>query len=70
VTAWLGGIGEAMRMQHLERYDLDTVWDDRVLRRAFATAGGVPRVDLGPANDGVPPAVRARLAAAVTPRAA
>jgi uncharacterized protein (DUF362 family) len=70
VTAWLGGLGEAMRMQHLERYDLDTVWDDRVLRRAFATAGGVPRVDLGMANDAVPAALRATLAVAVTPRAA
>ena len=70
VTTWLGGLGEAMRMQRLERYDLDTVWDDRVLRRAFATDGAIPRVDLGMANDGVPAALGAVLAAAVRPRAA
>src|SRR6185369_15613865 len=46
VTAWLGGLGEAMRMERLTRYDLDSVWDDRVLARAFATGGGVPRIDL------------------------
>jgi uncharacterized protein (DUF362 family) len=66
VTAWLGGVGQAMRMQRLERYDMQSVWDDRVLRRAFTTGGGVPVVAI--ADDrGVPPALRARLVADVTP---
>jgi uncharacterized protein (DUF362 family) len=67
VTAWLGGLGEAMRMQHLARYDMETVWDDRVLARAFETGGGVPRVAFAGANTAVPAALRDRLAAAVTP---
>jgi uncharacterized protein (DUF362 family) len=70
VTAWLGGLGEAMRMERLTRYDLDSVWDDRVLARAFATGGGVPRIELGAANDAVPTDLREQLRAQVTPPAA
>ena len=70
VVAWLGGIGEAMKMQHLERYDMDTIWDDRVLRRAFHGTGGVPRVDLQAVNDGVPPSLREKLAKDMMPVAA
>jgi hypothetical protein len=70
VVAWLGGMGEAMKMQRLERYDMDTIWDDRVLRRAFHGTGGVPRVDLAAVNDGVPVALRERLATDLTPVAA
>ena len=63
VTHWLGGLGQALRAQRLRRYDLDTVWDDRVLRRAFANAGGVPRVALADADGSLPPALLGRLAA-------
>jgi uncharacterized protein (DUF362 family) len=70
VVAWLGGLGEAMRMQKLTRYDMATIWDDRVLRRAFQTGGGVPRVELAVVNDGISGALRDRLAAHVTPAAA
>jgi len=70
VVAWLGGLGEAMKMQRLERYDMDTIWDDRVLRRAFHGTGGVPRVDLQAVNDGIPPALRERLTKDLTPVAA
>ena len=70
VVAWLGGLGEAMKMQRLERYDMDTIWDDRVLRRAFHGTGGVPRVDLQAVNDGVPPALREKLAKDLMPVAA
>jgi hypothetical protein len=69
VTAWLGGLGEALRMEPLERYDLARVWDDRVLGRAFAT-GGVPQVELGVAGGALPAAIRDRLAAHVTVPAA
>jgi len=64
VTYWLGGAGQAFKMQSLPRYDLDTVFDDRVLRRAFALSGGVPRIDL---LDGATPLardLRARIEAA------
>jgi uncharacterized protein (DUF362 family) len=70
VTAWLGGLGEAMRMERLDRYDMHAVWDDRVLRRAFTTGGGVPRVALLPANDALPATLRERMRDLVTPVAA
>lgn len=65
VTAWLGGIGQALRTQHLERYDLDTLWDDRVLRRAFELAGGVPRLELTDADGSLPAALLGKLASAL-----
>jgi hypothetical protein len=49
----------------LARYDLDRVWDDRVLRHAAIALGGVPRVDLIDAEGSVPQAIRAVLAADV-----
>jgi uncharacterized protein (DUF362 family) len=65
VTRWLGGIVQALRAQHLARYDLDTLWDDRVLRRAFALAGGVPRVELADADGSLPAALRRDLQVAL-----
>jgi hypothetical protein len=62
VVGWLGGMGAVVRTEWLERYDLETVWDDKVLRRAFVAAGGVPRVELG---GDVPAPLRDRLAAHV-----
>jgi len=63
VTAMLGGIGQALRAQRLPRYDLERIWDDRVLRRAFANAGGVPRVELADADGSLPAPLLAGLAA-------
>jgi len=60
-------MGEAMRAEHLTRYDLDTVWDDRVLRRAFIQTGGVPAITFADADGSVPPDLRGRLTVAVTP---
>jgi uncharacterized protein (DUF362 family) len=65
VTHWLGGIGQALRTQHLEHFPLDTIWDDRVLRRAFALAGGVPRVEVADADGSLPDALRGKLDAAL-----
>ncbi len=42
VPNWLGGIRQAMKTQPIARSELDTIWDDRTLRRAFQLAGGVP----------------------------
>jgi hypothetical protein len=63
VTRWLGGLGEALRAEWLRRYDLDNIWDDRVLRRAFELHGGVPRVELAEANHSVPVALADKLRA-------
>jgi len=65
VTYWLGGLRAAFRTQSLPRYDLESVFDDRVLRRACELAGGVPRVELLEAGGGeVPPTLREQLGAA------
>ena len=69
ITVWLGGLGEAMRMQTLERFDLATVWDDRVLRRAFHATGGVPRLELAAVDGTLSPALVDRLSRHVTPAA-
>jgi len=63
VCSFLGGPGAFFRAEHLERYDLERVWDDRVLVRAFEVFGGVPRVALVEADGAVPAALRERLAA-------
>jgi len=63
VTHWLGGFGAALTMETLARYDLDRVWDDRVLRHAAIAFGGVPRVDLIDAEATVPAAIRTALEA-------
>jgi uncharacterized protein (DUF362 family) len=65
VTGWLGGIRQAFRMQRLERYDMQTLWDDRVLGHAFALEGGVPRVELVDADGSVPSRVLAPLGSAL-----
>jgi len=65
VTGMLGGIGAALSAERLERYDLDTVWDDRILSRAFEVFGGVPRVELVAANGAVSPSIVQRLDAAL-----
>lgn len=62
LVEWLGGVGELRRAQRLQRHDLDTIWDDRVLRRAFENRGGVPRVEVADADGSVPAALRGRLA--------
>ncbi|MCP5055329.1 MAG: DUF362 domain-containing protein [bacterium] len=62
VTTWLGGIGEAFRMERLRRHDLNRIEDDRVLARAFAT-GGRPTLELLDADGSLPEALRNQLVA-------
>jgi uncharacterized protein (DUF362 family) len=64
-THWLGGFRQALRAQSPPLQDLETVWDDRVLRRAFEISGGVPRVDLVATGSGVPRSLREQLVAAL-----
>ena len=65
IAAWLGGFGRALSAETLVRHDIDSVWDDRVLRRAFEVFDGVPRVELVDANGLVPRETSRALAAAV-----
>lgn len=57
VTNWLGGFGEALRADSLERYDLERITDDRVLRRAFRSFGGIPTLELVDADGALPEAL-------------
>ena len=48
----IDGFGEAFRTEELPRYDLEAVWDDRVLRRAARSADGfIHAVQLGALGD-------------------
>ena len=66
IVHWLGGFGEMLRSESLTRYDLQTVWDDRVLRRAFQIFGGVPRVRIADEMGTLTGPLRDDLQAAVT----
>jgi uncharacterized protein (DUF362 family) len=69
VTKWLGGFGAALSSEKLTRHDINTIWDDRVLNRAYELWEGVPVVSLLDANDVLSPEIRQRLAEAVSPPA-
>lgn len=67
VVMLLGGIGQAARAQTLTRHDIKTIWDDRVLNRAYQIFGGVPRVKLVDADGSIPKAIKQKLAEYTTP---
>jgi uncharacterized protein (DUF362 family) len=69
VTGWLGGFGQALTTQWLERHDLDSIWDDRVLRHAFVLLGSVPRLELIDADGSLPASVHRQLVDATRPAA-
>ena len=66
IVRWLSGFGEMLRSESLTRYDLQTVWDDRVLRRAFQISGGVPRVQIADEKGTLPRQLHDDLQMAVT----
>ena len=66
VVKLLGGVVKAVGAERLVRNDLETIWDDRVLRRSFEIAGGIPEVNLIEANSAIPPDLKQRLAAMTT----
>jgi len=67
VVSKLGGLGPAFASERLTRNDMDTIWDDRVLSRAYEVFGNMPAVVLEPVNDVVPQALKKRLAECTTP---
>ena len=66
VVNLLGGIVQATGAEKLLRNDLEAIWDDRVLRRAFDLFGGVPQLRFIDANSSVPDELRRRLTAMTT----
>ncbi len=67
VVGKLGGWLAALTPETLTRNDINTIWDDRVLNRAYQVLGGRPKIDLKTANDAVPEEVQRRLAEMTTP---
>jgi uncharacterized protein (DUF362 family) len=61
VVNLLGGIVQATGAEKLLRNDLEAIWDDRVLRRAFELFGGVPQLRFIDANSSVPNELKRRL---------
>jgi len=66
VVSYLGGIAEAYQAQKLVRHDIRTIWDDRVLNRAYEVFGGIPRVKLLNAGQSIPEATKKSLLDAVS----
>jgi uncharacterized protein (DUF362 family) len=69
VVSKLGGLGPALDSERLTRNDIHTIWDDRVLNRAYQVFGNRPAVVLEEANGGVPQPLKKRLAQGTTPPA-
>jgi hypothetical protein len=53
VVVLLGGVEEAWHAEKLVRHDIKSIWDDRVLNRAYHVLGGIPRVNFVDGNDAV-----------------
>ncbi len=66
VVRKLGGWGPAFESEKLTRNDINTIWDDRVLNRAYQVFGGMPKVILQAANNAVPEDLRNRISEMVT----
>ena len=62
ITSLLAGIFKALTADSLKRNNLRTIWDDRILARAYQLFGGVPRLDLAEANPSVPAGTTGHLA--------
>jgi hypothetical protein len=66
VVMRLGGLGEAVHAEKLLRNDIDSIWDDRVLHRAFEVFGGLPEVRLVDVGESVPQEVKEGLTSMVS----
>ncbi|MBW2084523.1 MAG: DUF362 domain-containing protein [Deltaproteobacteria bacterium] len=66
VVRWLGGREQSRKAEKLIRNDLNTIWDDRVLNRAYQLWGGVPKVTLVNVNGRVSDDIMKKLTAMTT----
>ncbi len=66
VVKLLDSWGTAFSAEGLEKNRLETIWDDRVLNRAYEVFGGVPKVTLTAANTGAPEALVKQLSQMTT----
>jgi len=61
VVMLLGGFGEAWNAEKLVRNDIDSIWDDRVLNRAYEVFGSIPQVKLVDGEDSVSKNIKKKL---------
>jgi hypothetical protein len=66
VVSKLGGWGPALASEKLTKNDLNAIWDDRVLNRAYEVFGGMPRVILEAANNALAENLKKRLSEMTT----
>jgi uncharacterized protein (DUF362 family) len=66
VVTRLGNVKHVLGSEKLTRHDLDSIWDDRVLNRAYEIFGGVPQLNLLSVNDTVPEEILLSLEEMVT----
>jgi hypothetical protein len=67
VVSLLGGMLKAVSAETLIRKDLESIWEDRVLKRAFDLFGGIPKIRFIEVNSNIPAEVKRRLSAMTTP---
>ncbi len=68
VVGKLGGWLAALTPEALTRNDINTIWDDRTLNRAYQVLGGKPEVNIKTANNVVPGEVEKSLVEMTTPQ--
>jgi len=61
IVGKLGGWLAALTPEELKRNDIDTIWDDRALNRAYQVLGGKPKINIKPANGAVLEELQERL---------
>jgi len=66
VVKKLSGWGPTLASEKLTKNDINTIWDDRVLNRAYQVFGGMPRVILEAANNVLPENLKKRLSEMAT----
>lgn len=54
VVSRLGNLRDALHAERLKRNDIQNIWDDRVLNRAFKVFGGIPKVKFINVQDSTP----------------
>lgn len=54
VVMRLGNLGDSLQAESLKRNDILSIWDDRVLNRAYQIFGGIPEVKLVDVGESVP----------------
>jgi uncharacterized protein (DUF362 family) len=62
VVLLLGGVGQAARTETMTSFQLNSIWDEPVLKQAFKISGQVPKINLMNVSDSVPKKLENKLA--------